>query len=61
MDNFQPLILNSSNEGGDWKEHGVHAEAVYGRHTKTRIGSEKLYEATDRILQEHIRKGNLSE
>ena len=23
MDNFQPLLLNDSNDGGDWKEHGV--------------------------------------
>ena len=28
MDNFQPLILNNSNEGGDWKEHGVTSKQV---------------------------------
>ena len=26
MDNFQPLLLNNSNDGGDWKEHQVTAE-----------------------------------
>ncbi len=61
MDNFQPLILNNSNGGGDWKEHGVTAETVYSRQTKTRLGSEKLFEVTDRILKENIRKGNLPE
>ena len=59
MDNFQPLILNNSNEGGDWKEHGVTSKQVYGRQSKTREGSEKIYEITDQIVQENIRKGNL--
>ena len=59
MDNLQPLLLNNSNGGGDWKEHDVSAEQVYGRQRKTRLGSERLYEETDRILQENIRKGRL--
>lgn len=62
MDNLQPLILNDSNDGGDWKEHGVTAEQVYGRQRKTRLGSEKLYEeVTDCIIRKHIEKGNLKE
>ena len=61
MDNLQPLLLNNSNDGGDWKEHGVSAETVYGRQRKTRLGSETLYAVTDAILQENIRKGNLPE
>ena len=61
MDNMQPLILNNSNEGADWQEHGVTSAAVYGRQQKTRLGSEKLYEAAQRILRENIRKGNLPE
>lgn len=59
MDNLQPLLLNNSNGGGDWIEHGVSAEQVYGRQKKTALGSEKLYEVTDQIIQEHIEKGNL--
>lgn len=31
MDNLQPLLLNNSNDGNDWKEHGVSAAQVYGR------------------------------
>ena len=61
MDNLQPLILNNSNDGGDWKEHEVTAETIYSRQTKTRLGSEKLFEVTDQIIQENIKKGNLSE
>ena len=59
MDNFQPLLLNNSNNGGDWKEHQVTAEKVYGRQSKTKLGSETIYEVTDQILQSHIKKGNL--
>ena len=61
MDNLQPLMLNNSNGGGDWREHGVTKEQVYGRQSKTREGSEKLYELTDQIIREHISKGNIKE
>lgn len=61
MDNFQPLILNNSNGGGDWKEHNVTAKSVYGRQSKTRLGSEKIYEITDKIIQENIKIGSLPE
>ena len=59
MDNLQPLLLNNSNGGGDWREHKVSAKQVYGRQEKTRLGSERLYEVTDQILRDHIAKGNL--
>ena len=59
MDNLQPLILNNSNGGGDWREHGVTAEQVYGRQSKTKLGSERLYEVIDRIIKENIVKGNI--
>ena len=60
MDNLQPLLLNNSNGGGDWQEHGVSAATVYTRQSKTKLGSEKLYEVTDQIIQENIKKGNLT-
>lgn len=59
MDNFQPLLLNHSNNGGDWVEHAVTADQVYGRQIRTKNGSEILYEVTDEILQENIEKGNI--
>ena len=31
MDNLQPLLLNHSNDGGDWKAHDVTAAEVYTR------------------------------
>ena len=59
MDNLQPLLLNHSNEGGDWRAHGVTEKQVYGRQGKTKNGSEQLYEVTDQLIQEHIRRGNI--
>ena len=59
MDNLQPLLLNDSNDGGDWREHGVSVEQVYGRQRKTALGSERLFQLADGLLQKHIEKGNL--
>ena len=61
LDNLQPLMLNNCNDGADWKAHGVTARQVYGRQNKTRLGSERLFEVVDGIIQEQIRKGNLPE
>lgn len=59
MDNLQPLMLNNSNDGGDWVEHGVTAAQVYGRQSQTRKGSEKLYHITDTIIKDNIAKGRI--
>lgn len=61
MDNLQPLLLNNSNDGGDWRAHEVVASQVYGRQSKTARGSEKLYEITDQIIKDNIKKGNIKE
>ena len=61
MDNLQPLILNNSNGGDDWRSHGVTSRQVYGRQQKTKLGSEKIYRVTDAILKGNIRKGNIKE
>lgn len=59
MDNLQPLILNDSNNGQDWREHGIFAKQVYNRQINTKKGSEKLYEITEQIIEKNINKGNL--
>ncbi len=59
MDNLQPLILNDSNNGADWREHGIFADQVYKRQINTKKGSESLYEITEQIIKENIKKGNL--
>ena len=59
MDNFQPLLLNNSNGGGDWKSHGVSKNQVYERQIHTKDGSEYLYEVTDQIIKDNIKRGSL--
>lgn len=59
MDNVQPLMLNDSNDGADWREHRVHSSQVYGRQSKTRLGSQKLYELVNQLIQKNIKKGNI--
>ncbi len=61
MDNLQPLMLNNSNDGADWLEHKVNSKQVYGRQSKTREGSEKLFELTDQIIKDNISKGRITE
>lgn len=59
MDNLQPLLLNDSNGGADWREHQVTAEQVYGRQNKTREGSRRLFELVDDLIRRNIRQGNI--
>ena len=59
MDNLQPLILNDNNDGGDWRAHQVTAKQIYSRQSKTKLGSEKLFEVTNKIIQNNIDSGNI--
>ena len=59
MDNFQPLLLNNDNNGDDWREHGVDAASVFERQIKTKDGSEKLYEITEKLIRNGIENGAL--
>lgn len=59
MDNFQPLLLNHSNEGGDWREHQVCRSQVWRRQSKTELGSAEIWEYTRGLIEENIRKGNI--
>lgn len=59
MDNLQPLMLNNSNDGGDWREHHAKRDKIYARQKKTKLGSEVLYELTDQIIKKNIDRGNI--
>lgn len=59
IDNLQPLILNHSNDGDDWKRFEVTADKVYKRQERTKEGSEIIYEIVDDIIKEHIKKGHI--
>lgn len=59
MDNLQPIMLNNSNGGNDWRMRGVTASQVSARQSKNKLGSEKLNEVTDNIIKANIDKGSL--
>ncbi len=61
MDNFQPLILNDSNDGRDWREHEVSKTQVTNRQKTTALGSEEIWKITERIIDKNVHKGNLKD
>lgn len=61
MDNFQPFLLNDSNEGGDWQEHGVSISQVLRRQTQSAKGSKEITDYVLEKLEEHVEKGHIRE
>ena len=61
MDNFQPLLLNDSNDGRDWREHEIGKTQVMKRHIKTKLGSNIIWERTREIIEKHVRDGNIKD
>lgn len=59
MDNFQPLLLNNSNNGGDWKEHKVTKSQILKRQRKTKSGSKDIWNVSQQLISENIAKGNI--
>lgn len=59
IDNFQPLLLNNSNGGSDWSEHGVTRSQVMQRQSKTESGSKEIWEYTEKIIEKNVDKGSI--
>ena len=61
MDNLQPLLLNNSNNGQDWKRNGIKKSQVIKRQEKTKPGSEEIWDFSINLIKENVRKGNLKD
>ena len=61
MDNFQPLLLNNSNDGSDWREHEICKSQVMKRHINTKSGSNIIWECAKQIIDRHVRNGNIKD
>jgi len=61
MDNFQPLLLNDCNDGLDWKKHAVTKTKVYKRQEKTKLGAEKIWQYTQKLIEKNVEKGNIKD
>ncbi|MBE7036654.1 MAG: HD domain-containing protein [Ruminococcaceae bacterium] len=59
MDNFQPLILNDSNNGKDWRAHKIKKSQVINRQKKSQFGSRDIWEYTSKLIENNVKKGNL--
>lgn len=59
MDSVQPMMLNDSNDGADWKARGVSRSAPASRNAVTRMGSAELADYIDSVLNKHVERGNL--
>ena len=59
IDNFQPLLLNDSNNGYDWESHDVSAKRILKRHSLSKLGSNKIGEYSEKLIDENVVKGNL--
>ena len=59
MDNFQPLILNDSNNGKDWRVHGIKKSQVEKRQISSKMGSEAIWEYTKELIDNNVKNGNL--
>ena len=59
IDNLQPVLLNNSNDGADWRAHKVTKSQIEKRQQKTKLGSTKIWEYVLSIIEENVKKGNL--
>ena len=61
MDNFQPLLLNDSNGGRDWREHGVTKAQVTKRQRRNILGSDVIWDYTSRLIDRNVEAGNIKD
>lgn len=61
MDNFQPILLNDSNNGEDWRLHKISKSQVINRQKTTKKGSEEIWNYTKELIENNVRKGNLTD
>lgn len=59
MDNFQPLTLNDSNGGGDWKKRGIKKSQVLKRNEKTADGSKAIWECMELMIDKNVKDGSI--
>ncbi|MBQ3047118.1 MAG: HD domain-containing protein [Clostridia bacterium] len=61
MDNLQPILLNDSNNGKDWREHDVNKQQVYNRQKSSELGSEEIWQFTKELIEKNVKNGNIKE
>lgn len=59
MDRFEPLLQNTSNNGGTWREFGVPYQKVYEKKKIIKEGSCVIWEYAENLINESVKKGIL--
>lgn len=59
MDRLEPLLQNTSNNGGTWKEYGVKYQTVYDKKKAIQNGSSELWKYAEKLIDESVEKGIL--
>jgi putative hydrolase of HD superfamily len=59
MDRLEPLLQNTSNNGGTWAEFNVPYQKVYDKKKAIKEGSSVLWNYADNLLNESVAKGIL--
>lgn len=59
MDRLEPLLQNTSNNGGTWAEFNVPYQKVYDKKIAIKEGSSVLWNYADNLLNESVAKGIL--
>ncbi|WP_104384344.1 HD family hydrolase [Sphingobacterium sp. HMA12] len=59
MDRLEPLLQNSSNNGGTWNEPGVNYHKVYAKKSVIKAGSNVLWEYAESLIDEGVKIGVL--
>ncbi len=59
MDRFEPLLQNTSNNGGTWAEFDVPYQKVYDKKKAIKQGSESIWNYAENLINESVEKGIL--
>ncbi len=59
MDRFEPLLQNTSNNGGTWKEFDVDYEKVYEKKKVIDKGSNTIWNYAKNLINDSVEKGIL--
>lgn len=59
MDRLEPLLQNTSNNGGTWKEFDVPYSKVYEKKSVIKEGSQTIWNYAEGLINESVEKGIL--
>jgi len=59
MDRFEPLLQNTSNQGGTWAEFNVPYQQVYNKKKVIKDGSASIWHYAEQLINESVEKGIL--